>query len=59
MRPQNFKKQSRAASPNSRAKRELASAPPKLNSIFDITKLHVCCGSFKRRSNHANKFPIN
>ena len=33
-------------------------APPKLNSIFDITKHHVCCGCFKRRSNHANKRPL-
>jgi len=50
-----FQKQPGAASPNSRAKRELAWAPPKLNNIFDITKHHVCCGYFKHRSNHANK----
>ena len=57
-RPQNFKKQPGAASPNSRAKRELTWTPPKLNSVFDITKHHVCCGCFKRRSNHANKRPL-
>jgi len=56
-RPKNFKKQSGVASPNSRAERELAWAPSKLNSVFDITKYHVCSGCFKRRSNQANKRP--
>ena len=55
---QNFKKQAGAASPNSRAKHEFAWIPPKLNCVFEVTKHHVCCGCFKRRSNHANKRPL-
>jgi len=29
--------------------------PPVIFCVFNITKHYICCGCFKRRSNHANK----
>jgi len=53
-----FKKAARAASPISR-KRELTWTPPKLNSVFNITKHYICYDYFKCKSNHATNRPIN
>ena len=40
---------------NSCFEREFSWDPTRLNCVFDISKHYVCCGCFKRRSNHANK----
>jgi hypothetical protein len=40
-------------------KHEIAWDPLELNYVFSGTKYYVCCGCFKRRSNHANKRPLN
>jgi len=50
-----FKKQSGAASLNSRAKHELSWVSPKLNCVFYITKHNICCSCFKQMDSKYDK----